>query len=205
MLKQETGAYTPGVLGVRHTPCETEHDVTFSRLCDQEKSRKSQKDNYVLSSPEGTVCTRLLVFEETFAKTVSAVVNCAVPGLSEFYSLFGLISQPQVCAIPVAHLQGSKTRNRQNIPAEPQTVFAVVTCAFPGLSVFYSIVVSIQQPWVCAIPGAHLRSTDCIQRDILADGFCTCELQCCRAECVLYPGFNVQSDIIAVMIAWSQL
>jgi len=32
------------------------------------------------------VCSTALVFEETFAQTAFAVVNCAVAGLSEFYS-----------------------------------------------------------------------------------------------------------------------
>jgi len=35
------GAYTPGLRGVRRTPCETEHDVTFSRSCHQVKSTKN--------------------------------------------------------------------------------------------------------------------------------------------------------------------
>jgi len=33
-------AYTPGVLGVRRTPCQAEHDVTFSIQCDQGKITK---------------------------------------------------------------------------------------------------------------------------------------------------------------------
>ena len=44
------GAYTPGLLGVQRTPCETERDVTFSRSCDQGRITKSYEDNYVLSS-----------------------------------------------------------------------------------------------------------------------------------------------------------
>ena len=43
----------------------------------------------------------------------------------------------------------------------------------PGLSAFYSLVVSIPQPRVCTIPGAHLLgSTAHIQRNIRADCFC---------------------------------
>ena len=34
------GAYAPGVLGVRRTPCQTEHNVTISRSCDQENITK---------------------------------------------------------------------------------------------------------------------------------------------------------------------
>ena len=78
-----------------------EHDVTFSRLCDQSKIRKkSNKDNYVLSSPKvcaiWTYPTRMLSYLETFAKTAFAVVSCAVPGLSEFYSPVASIWQKGV-------------------------------------------------------------------------------------------------------------
>jgi len=34
------GTYTLGVLDVRRTPCETEHDVTFSSACDLGKITK---------------------------------------------------------------------------------------------------------------------------------------------------------------------
>jgi len=86
----------------------------------------------------------------------------------------------------------------------PQTGFAIVSCAVPGLSKFYSPVVSISQTRVHNIPGAHLLgSTARIQRDIRSECFCSCKQCCCRAECVLLLGFNVQSDILAVMIAWS--
>jgi len=101
-----------------------------------------------------------------------ALVSCAVPGLSEFYPLFVLVWQPWVCAIPGAHLQGTKIRNRQGIHAEPQTGFAVVACAVPGLSVFYSLVSLDLQAWVCTWNGAHLMySTACIPRGIHADCF----------------------------------
>jgi len=56
-----------------------------------------------------------------------------------------------------------------------KTAFAVVSCAVPGLSVFYSLDFSISLPWVCVIPGAHLGSTVRIQWDIRADDFCSCE------------------------------
>jgi len=43
------------------TPCETEHDVTFSRWLRTKELTKKLEDNYVLSSPKAhTVCTRLL-------------------------------------------------------------------------------------------------------------------------------------------------
>jgi len=35
-----------------------------------------------------------------------------------------------------------------------------------------------------------------IRRDIHVDCICSCELRCCRAECVLLLGFNVHSDIL---------
>jgi len=79
-------------------------------------------------------------------QTAFAIVSCAVPGLSEFYSLFVSSSQPWVCDISGEHLQSSKTRNLQDIRAVPQHLSAVVTCVVPGLSVFYSLVVSIWQP-----------------------------------------------------------
>jgi len=82
--------------------------------------------------------------------------------------------------------------------------FAVVSSSIPGMTGFTSLFVYIYQPWVCAIPGAHLLcSTTRIQRDTRADCFCSCTQRCCRAECVSLVGFNVQSDIFAVMIAWS--
>jgi len=77
-----------------------------------------------------------LVFEETFAQTAFALLSCAVPGLSEFYSPVATISQPWGCAIPGAHL-GSTARIQRDIRAD---VFAVVNCAVVGLSVFYSLV-----------------------------------------------------------------
>jgi len=46
-------AYTSGVLGVRHTPCETEHDVTFSRSCDQAKITKKLERQLCTFQPEG--------------------------------------------------------------------------------------------------------------------------------------------------------
>ena len=102
------------------------------------------------------------------------------------------------------NLQSSKTRNRQDIRAEPQTVFAIVNYAVPGLSVFYSLAASTWQSRVRAIPGAYLLgSTARIHRDVRAHCSCSFELRCCRAECVLLLGFNVQSDIFADMIAWS--
>ena len=55
--------------------------------------------------------------------------DCAVPGLSEFTPVFVSVWQQWVCDIPGAHLQGSKTRNRQDIRAEPQLISTVVTCA----------------------------------------------------------------------------
>jgi len=39
-LYRGTGAYTLDALGVRHTSSQTDHDVTFSRSCDQGKIAK---------------------------------------------------------------------------------------------------------------------------------------------------------------------
>jgi len=140
-------------------------------------------------------CTGLLSYSERHLRILLLQLRAA---LFQFrvnsIPLFVSIPQPWVCDIPGALLQDSKTRDRQDIRAETQLVSAVAACAVPVLSEFYSLVVSIWQPWVFAIRGAQLRSTARIQRDIGAD---------CRAECVLILGFNAQSDIIAVMIAWS--
>jgi len=76
----------------------------------------------------------VLVFEKICAQTAVAVESCAAPVLSEF-SPFVSILQSKVCGISSAHLQGSKTRIRQDIRAEPQIIFAVVCCFVPGLSV----------------------------------------------------------------------
>ena len=73
------------------------------------------------------------------------------------------------------------------------TAFAVVSCAVLRV-----------KSWVCAIAGAHfLGLVARNQRDISADCSCSCKLRCCRAECVLFLGFNVQYDIFEVTIAWS--
>jgi len=121
---------------------------------------------------------------------------------ADFFPLYVSIWQTRVCDISSEHLQGSKTRHRQDICAEPQPVSAVVTWALSGLSVFYSLV-SIWQPWVWAIRDAHLLSlTDRIQTDNRSDYFCSCKPRCCRSECVLLLGLNVQSDIFAIVIAW---
>ena len=67
---------------------------------------------------------------------------------------------------------GLETRNRQDVLSEPQLVSEIVTWAVSRLSVFYSLVVSIQRAWVCAIRSVHLLgSTARIQRHIRADCF----------------------------------
>ena len=104
------------------------------------------------------VCTWLLSYSKRHLR-IFAVVSCAVPELSEFYSHVTSIWQTKVCDIPGAHLQGSEACNWQDIRAEPHLISAIATCAVTGLSVFYSPVASIQQCWVCAIWVAHLGST----------------------------------------------
>jgi len=42
-LYRGTGAYTLDALGVRHTSSQTDHDVTFSRSCDQGKIAKKAR------------------------------------------------------------------------------------------------------------------------------------------------------------------
>jgi len=79
---------------------------------------------------------------------------------------------------------------------------SALACVVSGLSTFYSLVDSIWQPKVCAIPDAHLLGlTAGIRGDIRADCFRSCKLSCCRDDCVFLLNFNVQSDIFAVMIA----
>ena len=58
------GAYSPGGLGVRRTPCDTEHDVTFSRSCDQGKITNTLWRYLCIFQPEGVrhVCTWLLSY-----------------------------------------------------------------------------------------------------------------------------------------------
>ena len=85
--------------GVRRTPCETKHDVTFYRAM-KVKSQKSYEDNYVLSS--ANVCA-ICMYSNTFVHTAFAVVSCAVPVLSAFYSPVVSILQTRVCDIPSAH------------------------------------------------------------------------------------------------------
>ena len=59
-------------------------------------------------------------------------------------------------------------------------------------ALFYSLVVSIWQSRVCAIPGAHLQGSIArSQSDMRSGCFCNCDLRCGRAECVLLLGFNV--------------
>ena len=76
-----------------------------------------------------------------------------------------------------------------------------MTCAVPGLSAFYSLVCLDLE--TLDVRHSHLGSTARIQRDIPADCFWSFKLRCCRGEFVLHPGFNVQSDIFAAMIACS--
>jgi len=145
-----------------------------------------------------------LVFEEIFVQTAFAVVSCAVPGLSGFYSIVCFHLTNQGVRYSRRTPAGIETRNRQDNRAEPQPVSADVTCAVPGLSAFYSLVVSIQPTWVCAVRSARLLgSTARMQRDIRSGCFCSCKLRCCRPECVLLLGFNKPCNIFAVMIAWS--
>ena len=100
------GAYSPGGLGVRRTPCDTEHDVTFSWSCDQGKITKTLwRYLYVLSSPKAcAICmySTALVLEETFSQTAFAVVSRTVPGMSEFTPLLLRSDQPG-CATFQAH------------------------------------------------------------------------------------------------------
>jgi len=115
------------------------------------KSQKSWKDNYVLSRPEGMrhYDAHLMYWTVRIRRDIRSshrpfllLWAALFQGWVNFTPLFVSIIQPWVCAIEWhgAHLQGSKTRNGQDIPAEPQTVFLVVTGAVPGLSVFYSLV-----------------------------------------------------------------
>jgi len=69
---------------MRRAPCETQHDVTFSRSYDQGKfTKKNYKDNYLLSSfqPKGVShvyeldCSGI---RREVVQTVFAVVSCAV-------------------------------------------------------------------------------------------------------------------------------
>ena len=99
---------------------------------------------------------------QTFAQTAFAVVSCAVPGLSEFYSPVASMLQIRVCDISGAHLQGSKTRNRQDIRAEPQLISAVASCAVPGLKVFYTLILLLRSSNPgCALFEAHTSGLDC--------------------------------------------
>jgi len=123
--------------------------------------KKNYKDNDVPSSPKVCgVCMFYVLHCSRYGRDIFvsafALVNCSVPGLSEFSSPVVSLWQSRVCDIPSAHLQSWKTCNRQDIRAEPQSISANVTCSVPGLSVFYSLVVSIYEPWVCLLPGAHL-------------------------------------------------
>ena len=81
-----------------------------------------------------------------------------------------------------------------------------MTYAVSGLRSFYSLVVSIWQPWVCTIPGAHLLGSTALFKETFVHTVSAVDiigLRCFWSDCVLLPGFNVQSDIFVVMIAWS--
>ena len=72
--------------------------------------------------------------------------NSAPPGVPSWLRAWTRAYTPDVLGVqrtPCKTEQGSKTCNRQEIHAEPQLVSAVVTCAIPGLSALYSLVVSI--------------------------------------------------------------
>jgi len=110
-----------------------------------------------------------------------------------------------MCDIPGAHLQGSKTCNGRDIRAEPQLISSLVTCAVQGLSAFTPLLLRTRNPGLALFETQTLLGwTARIQKVIRSDCFYGCKLRCCRAECVLLLGFNVQCDTFAVMIAWSQ-
>jgi len=79
-IGKKQGRILQGVLGMRRTPCETEHDVTISRSYDEGKITKKYKDNHVRSIPK--VCaTYMYVLDCSRIRRAFAVVSCAVPGL----------------------------------------------------------------------------------------------------------------------------
>ena len=188
-------AYTPRVLCVRRTPCETQHDVIFSRPFDQGKITKKYKGNYVLSGfqPECVhhVCTQLL----SYSKRICANCFCTCELRRSRAEWILLPCYSYLTNLGVRHSRrtpvGFETRNRLDNRAEPKRVSAVVSCALPGLIEFYSPVASVWQTKVCAIRGAYLLgSTARMQKNIRADCFCRCKLRCSRAECVLLLGFK---------------
>ena len=90
-------AYTPGVIGVRHTPSQTDRGVPFSRLCDQGKITKSFQGSY----------GRLI----DFLSQISKLSHFNLLDLAAFYftcitrfPFRFLMWQPWVCADTTAHL-----------------------------------------------------------------------------------------------------
>ena len=168
-------------------------------------SQKSYKDAYVFSSSKVCTicmyCAWLLSYSKRHLRKLFLQLWAALfHGWVNFTPLL-LLSDKPGCTTLQAHI--CRVRKLVTDKAEPQLIFAVVICAVPGLSAFYSVA-SILQSWVCVIRGVHLLgSTARIQRDIRWDCFCSCKLRCCRAERVLLLEFNVQSDIFAVMIGRS--
>ena len=167
---------------------------------------------YVLNSRLNAISYSKNVQEMTPALAFREKVNSGFTRTCEIYQYFGRsplphsgFCTPLVCDIPGEHLQGSKTRNRQYIRAEPQPVSAVVPELFQCWVYFTPLLCRSSNPWVCAIRSAEpMGSTARIQRDIGADCFCSCN-RAVAGLTVLYSliGFNVQSDIFAVLIACS--
>ena len=105
-----------------------------------------------------------LVIDETFAKTAFAVVSCAVPGLSEFTTQFVF----DLSTLGVRHsrrtgiCRAGKLVIVKTFAQSRRRILQFWPPLFQGC-VFYCLVFSISQPWMCAVAGEHLRSTARIQ------------------------------------------
>ena len=127
-------------------------------------------------------------------------LSCAVPGLSWFYSPVASIWQTRVCDIPDAQLQGWK--------------LVIDKTTAQSRACFWRCDLRCYKPECILLPYCfHLASLgvrcsrrtpsglDCSHSKRHSYRlFCSCKLCCCRAECILLLGFNVQ--FFAVMIAW---
>jgi len=130
------GAYTSGVLGVRRTPCETEHDVTFSRSCDQRKITKKLCEiramKIIMYFPARTcapnICSRLLSYSKRHLRkpqTAFAVVSCAVPTSGAEWILLPcfLLSDKTGCTTFQAHICRGRKLVIDKIFAQSRSLF----------------------------------------------------------------------------------
>jgi len=119
------------------------------------------------------------------------------------FSPVASIWQTSVFDIPGAHLQGSKLVIDKTIAQSRSLFLQLWPALFQGWVCFTHLLLRSSKLG-CGLFEAHAWARLLVFTETFVQTvFCCCNLRYCRAECVSLIGFNVQSDIFAVMIAWS--